>query len=76
MSREKGSNPLITPNLLRCAYRRTAAIVVDAGRRGIDWIIPVRVGKKDKFVGLAGQDKNRLAETLEGLADFARLESH
>eukprot|EP00980_Cylindrotheca_fusiformis_P002758 scaffold654_cov95-Cylindrotheca_fusiformis.AAC.1 len=77
MSREnKGSNPLITPNLLRCAYRRTAAIVVDAGRRGIDWIIPVRVGKEDKFVGLAGQDKNRLAETLEGLADFARLESH
>eukprot|EP00980_Cylindrotheca_fusiformis_P027572 scaffold21337_cov78-Cylindrotheca_fusiformis.AAC.1 len=74
LSREHG--PGITPNLLRSAYRRTAAIVVDEeGRRGIDWIIPVRIGK-DKFVGLAGKDKNRLDETLGGLAKSSNDSTH
>eukprot|EP00980_Cylindrotheca_fusiformis_P030475 scaffold24883_cov201-Cylindrotheca_fusiformis.AAC.1 len=63
----RGDGPLITPDLLRYAYCRTAAIVVDPGRRGIDWIIPIRMGD-DKYIGLVGQDKNRLGETLEGLS--------
>ena len=66
---------MITPDLLRYAYRRTAAIVVNAGRRGIDWIIPVRVGD-DEFVGLSGQDKNRMRDTLAALSALSNDTTH
>jgi hypothetical protein len=69
------SDAEITPDLLRLAYRRTAALVVNAGRRGIDWIIPVKVGD-DAFVGLAGQDKNRMRDTLDALTDLSEEASH
>ena len=69
---------MITPDLLRYAYRRTAAIVVNAGRRGIDWIIPVRLVKDsdEEFLGLAGQDKNRMRDTLEALSDLSNDTTH
>ena len=73
--RSSGEDPLITPDLLRYAYRRTAALVVEEGRRGIDWIIPVRVGE-DEFVGLCGQDKNRMHDKLEGLLEKKTPETH
>jgi hypothetical protein len=60
-------HPMITHDVLRYAYRRSSAIIVDEGRRGIDWIIPVRIGE-DTFVGLVGQDKSRLSDTLESLS--------
>lgn len=56
----------ITHDLLRYAYRRGAAIVVEAGWRGIDWLIPLRIGA-DMFVALVGQDKNRVADSLVAL---------
>jgi hypothetical protein len=54
--------------LLRFVYRCTAAITVEGGRRGIDGIIPVHVGD-DEFVGLCGQDKNRIRDILENLVN-------
>eukprot|EP00523_Entomoneis_sp_CCMP467_P020426 CAMPEP_0168852802 /NCGR_PEP_ID=MMETSP0727-20121128/13174_1 /TAXON_ID=265536 /ORGANISM="Amphiprora sp., Strain CCMP467" /LENGTH=822 /DNA_ID=CAMNT_0008906955 /DNA_START=124 /DNA_END=2592 /DNA_ORIENTATION=+ len=57
---------LITHDLLRYAYRRSAAIVVEEGHRGIDKVIPLRV-EEDKFVGLVVQDKNRVSDTLQSL---------
>jgi hypothetical protein len=75
LARSNDNGPLITPNLLRYAYRRTAAIVVDDGRKGIDWIIPVRVAE-DEFVGLCGQDKNRNDETLEHLGEITTEATH
>ena len=35
----------ITHDLLRYAYRRTGAIVVEDGRRGVDLIVPARLKK-------------------------------
>ena len=67
--------PLVTHDLLRYAYRRGAAIVVEEGRRGIDKIIPLRVGE-DKFVGLVIQDKNRVSDTLQSLTSFDNDETH
>ena len=75
LSEEDGNDPLITPDLLRMAYRRTAALVVDAGRRGIDKIIPVRTGE-DTFVGLAVQDKNRMNDTLAALEETTEDATH
>mmetsp|Transcript_9988 Transcript_9988/g.21826 ORF Transcript_9988/g.21826 Transcript_9988/m.21826 type:complete len:829 (+) Transcript_9988:186-2672(+) len=57
---------LITHDLLRYAYRRSAAIVVEEGPRGIDKVIPLRV-EEDKFVGLVVQHKNRASDTLQSL---------
>jgi len=58
----------ITHDLLHYAYRRTAALRVQEGREGIDWIIPLRVGtEKEEFIGLVGQDKNRITDELEQL---------
>ena len=76
LARSMDDRPLITPDLLRYAYRRTAAIVVDDGRRGIDWIIPVRLDGDDKFVGLCGQDKNRVDDTLAKLVQVSNAETH
>jgi hypothetical protein len=67
LARSEDDGPLITPNFLWYAYRRTAAIVGDDGRRDIDFRIPVRSGKDDKFVGFCGLDKNRADDTVEGL---------
>ncbi|CAJ1941073.1 unnamed protein product [Cylindrotheca closterium] len=75
LSRSKGSDKLITPDLLRCAYRRTAAIVVDDGRKGIDWLIPVRLGS-DKFTALAGQDKNRIGDSLHTFQPLSNAATH
>jgi hypothetical protein len=49
---------------------------MDDGRRGIDWIIPVRVEGENKFVGLCGQDKNRVYDNLEQLVGIANTETH
>jgi hypothetical protein len=71
---------LISPKLLQYAYRRTAAIVPETGRKGIDWIIPVRIkdGKDgdNKFLGLVGQDKNRVNDSLASLRDVGNDETH
>ena len=67
--------PLITHDLLRYAYRRTAAIVVEEGRRGIDKVIPLRV-KKDTFVGVVVQDKNRVSDTLQSLTGAENATTH
>jgi len=48
----------ITQDLLRYAYRRTAALAVDEGRKGIDLIIPLRLGETNDFIGLVIQVKN------------------
>ena len=66
---------LVTHDLLRYAYRRGAAIVAEAGRRGIDWLIPVHLGN-DKFVALVGQDKNRLDDSMENLAAAGQAATH
>ena len=78
------SEAIITPDLLRLAYRRQAAIVVEEGRRGIDWVIPVRLQPTvtpakpddDSFVGLVGQDKNRIHDSVTGLASLSNDETH
>ena len=75
LARTSDKFPLITPNLLRYAYRHTAAIAVDDGRQGINWVIPVRVGD-DEFVGLCGQDKNRMGDILESLVPLSNEETH
>jgi len=62
------TRPMITHDLLRYAYRRTAAIVVEEGRRGIDKIVPLLVAD-DQFIGLVIQDKNRLSDTLPCLLE-------
>ena len=67
--------PLITHDLLRYAYRRSAAIVVEEGRRGIDKVIPLRIDN-DKFVGLVVQDKNRVSDTLQNLTSVDNPETH
>jgi hypothetical protein len=59
-------DPIITHALLREAYYRTAALIVEEERRGIDWIIPIRL-EENKFVGLVGQDKNRMNLILDSL---------
>lgn len=69
------SGAKLTHDLLRYAYRRTAAIVVEEGRRGIDWIIPVRIDE-DTFIGYVGQDKNRINDKLHVLTDEANDETH
>jgi len=69
----------ITQNLLRYAYRRTAALVMQEGRDGIDWIIPLRLGgttEKEEFIGLVGQDKNCFADTLEQLTNADNPVTH
>jgi hypothetical protein len=48
---------------------------VNDGRKGIDWIIPVRVDV-DTFVGLCGQDKNRDDDTLENLVSIGNEATH
>ena len=70
-----GSRAMITHDLLRYAYRRTAAVIVDEGRRGIDRIIPVRI-EGDKYIGLIVQDKNRLSDTLGSLVKADNDETH
>jgi len=64
----------ITHDLLRYAYRRTAALATANGREGIDWIIPLRVGT-DEFIGLVGQDKNPVSDTLEDLIQIEGSET-
>jgi hypothetical protein len=71
-----GRNGVLSPDLLRYAYRRTAAIVMESGRRGIDWVIPVELADDETFVGLCGQDKNRMNETLESLARGTEEATH
>mmetsp|Transcript_15629 Transcript_15629/g.35852 ORF Transcript_15629/g.35852 Transcript_15629/m.35852 type:complete len:826 (-) Transcript_15629:74-2551(-) len=66
---------LITHDLLKYAYRRSAAIVVEEGHRGIDKVIPLRV-EEDKFVGLVVQDKNRVSDTLQSLTNADNDATH
>jgi hypothetical protein len=75
------ADALICPELLKYAYRRTAAIVPEQGRKGIDWIIPVRIKKENDdnnewFVGLVGQDKNRVNDSLLSLQPVGNDETH
>jgi len=68
---------LITQDLLRYAYRRTAALVTHERRQGIDWIIPLRLNTDtEEFIGLVGQDKNRIADSLEYLIKADNPETH
>ena len=48
---------------------------MDGGRRGIAWNIPVRL-ENDEFVGLCGQDKNRMHDTLESLSKASEEATH
>ncbi|CAJ1943839.1 unnamed protein product [Cylindrotheca closterium] len=70
-----GSKKQITPDLLRCAYRRTAALVVDDAHKGIDWLIPVHLGS-DKFKALVGQDKNRIGDSFSNLQAVSNEATH
>ena len=72
---KSADGPLITHDLLRYAYRRSAAIVVEEGRRGIDKVIPLRVAN-DQFVGLVVQDKNRVSVTLQSLTSVDNEVTH
>lgn len=60
---------------LRYAYRRSAAIVVEEGRRGIEKVIPLRVAE-DQFVGLVVQAKNRVSDTLQSLTSVDTAATH
>jgi hypothetical protein len=65
----------ITHDLLRYCFRRSAGIVLESGRSGIDMIIPVHIND-DKFIGLLIQAKNRLKDSLHSIVRLDNPETH
>jgi hypothetical protein len=65
----------ISHDTLKYCFKRTAAIVMESGRAGIDIVIPIHLSN-EKFIGLLIQAKNRIRDSLDQIVALSNPETH